>query len=105
MDKTGVVIVLRFICVELWTNYGRVGREILNYMLNKSGYSRLLLGSDRTKYIKLLRLANEEKYDQMVVQFAQLIVDQRYQVMMDNLVQIVIPPKRNNQLRLQDFLI
>jgi len=84
---------------------GRVGREILNHMLNKNGYPRLLLGPDRARYIKHLRLANQEKYSEMVTDFAQLLIEERYQTLIDNLIQIVIPPKTSNQLRLSDFSI
>jgi len=85
---------------------GRVGREIFNYMLNECSYPRLLfLGSDRAEYIKLLQLANDEQYGTMVQTFAQLIIQQRFQVLLDNLVQIVLPPKQHGQLRLYDFFI
>jgi len=85
---------------------GRVGREIFNYMLNRSGYPRLLfLGTERTQYIKMLKLGNEEKYKEMITAFANLITDQRLNILIENLKKIVIPPKKSGQLRLQDFLI
>jgi len=85
---------------------GRVGREILNYMLRKSGYPRLLfLGTERVNYIKMLKLANEENYKAMITNFALLIIEQRLQALKTNLEKIVIPSKKKGQLRIQDFLI
>ncbi|MCL2691797.1 MAG: Fic family protein [Candidatus Bathyarchaeota archaeon] len=85
---------------------GRVGREVLNYMLRKSGYPRLLfLGSERSNYIKMLKLGNEEKYKDMLTQFALLITNQRLDMLKANLEKIVIPPKKRGQLRIEDFTI
>jgi len=63
---------------------GRVGRELFNYMLNEKNYPKLLfLGSEREAYLKMLHLGNEEKYQGMVVKFAQLIITQRFYVMLN----------------------
>lgn len=83
---------------------GRVGREIFNYMLRKCGYPRLLfLGEERTNYIKSLKLGNDDKYAEMIKVFADLITKQRYQILMDKLKTVVVPPKRTTQLRLDSF--
>lgn len=85
---------------------GRVGREIFNYMLKKSGYPRLLfLGEDRDIYIRSLKAGNEGKYAEMIEVFADLINKQRYQILVENLKKVVKPPKKINQLRLDDFYI
>jgi Fic family protein len=85
---------------------GRVGREIFNYMLRRSGYPKLLfLGSERSNYIKMLKLGNEEKYKEMITKFALLIIEQRLKVLKANLEKIVIPPKKRGQLRIEDFTI
>jgi Fic family protein len=85
---------------------GRVGREIFNYMLNKSGYPKLLfLASERANYIKMLHLGNEEKYKEMTTEFASLLISQRLSILLENLKKVVIPLKKQGQLRLQDFLI
>jgi len=82
---------------------GRVGREIFNYLLSKNGYPRLLfLGSERAEYIQMLKLGDEGKYNEMVVDFAQLIISQRLSHLMNNLAKIVTPPK-TGQLRIHDF--
>lgn len=83
---------------------GRVGREIFNYMLSKLGYPRLLfLGEDRINYIKSLRSGNNEEYGKMINVFAQLIADQRFEVLKENLKKVIKPQKRTGQVRLTDF--
>ncbi|MDR1993817.1 MAG: Fic family protein [Nitrososphaerota archaeon] len=63
---------------------GRVGRELFNYMLNEKDYPRFLfLGSERENYLKMLRLGNEEDYQSMVIKFAQLIIAQKFYVLLD----------------------
>ena len=83
---------------------GRVGREIFNYMLRKCGYPKLLfLGEERTTYIKSLKLGNDEKYAKMIKVFADLITEQRYEILMDKLKTVVVPAQRTTQLRLDAF--
>jgi Fic family protein len=65
---------------------GRVGREILNYMLDWQKYPRLLfLGKDRAKYIDALRHGNAEKYPEMITTFADLILGQRMDILKNNI--------------------
>lgn len=83
---------------------GRVGREILNFMLRRCGYPRLLfLGEDRETYIRSLKLGNQEQYTQMIQVFYELIKKQRYTKLIENLQTIVTPPKDFQQLRLTKF--
>lgn len=83
---------------------GRVGREVFNFMLNKSGYPKLLfLGSAKPKYIKMLKLGNEEQYQEMVAGFVELMINQRLDVLMANLLKILVMPVRQGQSRLEDF--
>ena len=83
---------------------GRVGREIFNYMLKTSKYPKLLfLGSDRDHYINALKAGNDEKYKIMVNIFANILIVQRLQVLIKNLEQVVIPPKKRGQLTLSEF--
>jgi len=83
---------------------GRVGREIFNYLLNKEGYPKLLfLGEDRESYISALKLGNEGKYTEMVATFANLIMAQKSEIIRENLKKVVIPPKKEGQMRLTDF--
>lgn len=69
---------------------GRVGREILNYMLAKKNYPRLLFpGNDHISYIEALRSGNEEKYPEMVTTFANLIIGQKANVLRENIKNIL----------------
>jgi Fic family protein len=83
---------------------GRVGREIFNYMLTRIGYPKLLfLGSDRTTYIKSLKMGNDEKYADMIEVFSDLITKQRLDILKENLKKVVVPPKKTGQLRITDY--
>ena len=85
---------------------GRVGREIFNCMLTRLGYPRLLfLGSDRQRYIESLQHGNKDEYAKMIWIFADLIFQQRYHVLTENLEKVVIPAKKTGQQRLQDFFL
>lgn len=83
---------------------GRVGREIFNFMLKSSKYPKLLfLGGDRDAYIDALRLGNLEKYNEMVEIFTNIIIKQRFEILIQNLKQVVIPPKKRGQVTLSEF--
>jgi Fic family protein len=83
---------------------GRVGREVLNYMLTRVGYPRLLfLGKDRDTYLDSLKMGDHEDYAGMVKAFGDLVVKQRMNVLKENLKKVVHPPKRTGQLRITDF--
>jgi Fic family protein len=83
---------------------GRVGREIFNCMLSRIGYPRLLfLGSDRDLYINSLKMGNQENYASMIKIFSNLILNQRRNILIENLKKVVIPPKKTGQLRITDF--
>ncbi|WP_342304270.1 Fic family protein [Methanolobus sp. ZRKC5] len=83
---------------------GRVGREIFNYMLSREGYPKLLfLGNDRESYIVSLKYGNKEDWEPMVKLFTNLVLIQRYDILINNLKKVVIPPKRDGQMRLSDF--
>jgi Fic family protein len=83
---------------------GRVGREILNFMLVKEKYPKLLfLGKDREFYLDALRLGNENHYGEMIHAFATLFIKQMDKLVNDYMKKIVIPPKKEGQLRLNHF--
>jgi len=85
---------------------GRVGREILNYMLTRIGYPKLLfLGEDRDAYIKSLKLGDQGNYADMIQAFTGLIIKQRSIILKENLKEVVLPPKKNGQLRITDFYL
>ncbi|MCW4013723.1 MAG: Fic family protein, partial [Candidatus Bathyarchaeota archaeon] len=103
--EAAVLFHYRFEMIHPFTDgNGRVGREVFNYMLMRTKYPRLLfLGEDRDYYIKSLRYGNNEDFAGMVGVFVTLINKQRYQILMDNLKKVVVPPKKTGQLRLDDF--
>lgn len=85
---------------------GRVGREVFNYMLIREGYPRLLfLGSDRREYISALKFGNDDKYKEMILQFATIILFQRGEVLKDNLKNVIQSPKKAGQKRITDYPI
>jgi Fic family protein len=84
---------------------GRVGREVLNYMLVRSGYPRMLfLGKDRARYIGALRLGNEERCREMISVFIDIISEQRQGILDTNLRRVIENPKKPGQARLDDFV-
>lgn len=84
---------------------GRVGREIFNCMLLRAKFPKLLfLGRDRTKYIEALRKGNDEDYKKMIYEFLNIIIKQRKEVLKKNLEQVSIPPKKDAQMRMLDFM-
>ena len=67
---------------------GRVGREVLNYMLVQKGFPRfLVLGEDREKYIKALHFGNNAQFDSMILHFARLMSEQRLSVLLERFKQ------------------
>ncbi len=81
---------------------GRVGREVLNYMLTRSHYPRLLfLGKDRNRYIQALEYGDDGKYEQMISIFADIVKSQRLTVLRENLKNATMPKK--GQTILTDF--
>jgi len=84
---------------------GRVGREVLNYLLMREKFPRLLfLGRDRERYISSLRSGNAERYMDMVSSLAQLILDQRMSILIENLGKVIEPPIKKGQMRITDFI-
>jgi len=84
---------------------GRVGREVLNYMLMRSHYPRLLfLGKDRARYIGALQRGNVDDLSAMVNEFAQLIIEQRLRILEERLRQTAPGVKRVGQTRLEEFI-
>lgn len=84
---------------------GRVGREVFNYMLTRAHYPRLLfLGKDRGRYLECLKAGNAGNYVKMVSGFAQLIVNQRLEILKERLQVVSTPRKKTGQTRLSDFV-
>jgi Fic family protein len=84
---------------------GRVGREVLNFMLMKSDFPRLLfLGRDREKYLSALRDGNQSKFGSLALTFAELLVDQRQRILEERLLSVAVPRRKTGQLRLSDFV-
>ena len=81
---------------------GRVGRELLNFMLHKTGYPRFsVLKSTREAYLELLKLGDEEKNQDMIVHFAYLLIRQENLIMIGNVIHQILSmwsssEKKNN---------
>ena len=74
---------------------GRVGRELLNYMLLREKFPRLLfLGKDREKYIGALHFGNDGEEGEMVQVFVELIIQQRFEVLKERLRQLTRPLRK-----------
>ncbi len=57
---------------------GRVGREVLNHILTKARFPRLIVNKrDREKYLDALQYGNLECFDEMLSIFIDLFVDNR----------------------------
>ncbi|HJJ31097.1 MAG TPA: Fic family protein [Methanocorpusculum sp.] len=64
---------------------GRVGRELLNYLLIKTGYPRMLVpGNKRGKYLSALHCANNDDVISMMKIFAEIIIEQRISALEEN---------------------
>lgn len=69
---------------------GRVGREMLNFLLSKNRYPRLLFpGKSRHEYLLALKHGDDEHYKKMVSAFTDLIVDQYYTALQENLKKLL----------------
>ncbi|MCE5296537.1 MAG: Fic family protein [Euryarchaeota archaeon] len=83
---------------------GRTGREIFNYMLEKEGYPRLLFfGKDRDQYISALKSGDNGNFDDMVISFSQLMINQRKKIIEENIERVLNPSLKKGQTRLNDF--
>lgn len=57
---------------------GRVGREVLNHILTREGYPRIIITRlDREKYINALQKGNQEYYTRMLSDFIDILEDKR----------------------------
>lgn len=84
---------------------GRVGREIFNFILSKGKYQKMLfLGEARDKYIKSLKLGNEEWYSDMNEYFADIIISQLLEILRSRIKTAVEEPERGGQLTLQSYI-
>jgi fido (protein-threonine AMPylation protein) len=63
---------------------GRVGREVLNHMLTKSDYPRLIVTkSGRENYLEGFLRGNKEEFELMVSRFIDLLMDKRANLFQD----------------------
>jgi len=82
---------------------GRVGREILNYMLMRYDYPRLLFVKERAQYLKALAQGDDGDHGEMVLTMAGLMIEQRSDVAERNMRNLSEIAKRTGQTRLIDF--
>lgn len=80
--EEAVLFHYRFELIHPFTDgNGRVGREVLNYMLTETGFPRLIVSkSMREVYINALQQGNKEQYRQMVLAFIEVLEDKRARV-------------------------
>jgi len=84
---------------------GRVGREILNFMLMKAKYPRLLfLGKHRGEYIEALRHGNRDQFAKLVLVFVRLMLSQRQTILEERLRVVASHRRKTGQLTLGDFV-
>jgi cell filamentation protein, protein adenylyltransferase len=84
---------------------GRVGREILNFMLTRTKYPRLLfLGKNRPEYIRALKAGNRDDLGRLVGEFANLTLGQRLERLEERLRAVAGRPRRTGQLTLADYV-
>ncbi|NPV61122.1 MAG: hypothetical protein HPY61_00550 [Methanotrichaceae archaeon] len=58
----------------------------------------------REKYLQALKFGDEEKYADMVSVFAEIIREQRYEILQERLLKAVQAIKKTGQIRLTDFI-
>ena len=77
--EEAVLFHYRFEMIHPFTDgNGRVGREILNYMLTRAKYPRLIITkADREDYITALQYGNQGLFELMVSTFVVLLQDER----------------------------
>ncbi len=86
---------------------GRVGRELLNYLLVSAEYPRLLILKERrSEYIGALKAGNNDDFATMVETFAKMIISQRKDAMENNMrnIPVLFRDKMNNDPKPQQKL-
>ena len=88
---------------------GRVGRELLNYLLVKAGYPRISVpGKKREKYLSALHCGNNDDFSAMMKSFAEIIIEQGIPALEENFrqqleIRISGSYKNNTQHNLSEF--
>ena len=77
--EEAVLFHLRFEVIHPFTDgNGRVGREVLNHMLTRAGYPRLIVTRvGREKYLEALKQGNDGRVEVLVSMFVDLLIDER----------------------------
>ena len=102
--EAAVLFHYRFEMIHPFTDgNGRVGREILNFMLSRAEYPRMLfLGEERETYIDALRAGNKDDLPTLVGAFADIVLRQRSSLR-EQLETLAKKGRPTGQLRLIDF--
>lgn len=82
---------------------GRVGREVLNYMLMSEKFPRLLFVKERAAYMEALAAGDNGDLGGMVLKIMGIVIEQRGKVARKNLENLSQLAKKDGQTRLLDF--
>jgi fido (protein-threonine AMPylation protein) len=82
---------------------GRVGREVLNYMLMAEKYPRLQFVKERPAYMEALADGDNGDLGGMVLKMVGIVIEQRQHVARRNIENLSQLAKKDGQTRLLDF--
>jgi Fic family protein len=84
---------------------GRVGHEILKFMLSKNKYPKLMVPfKTRMEYLNAMKSGDKKLYKQMVTGFTDVIINQYENSLKDKLKTIITTPEKTGQLGITDWI-
>ncbi|MGC9445133.1 MAG: Fic family protein [Candidatus Methanospirareceae archaeon] len=80
--ELGIRLHTKFVTIHPFTNgNGRIGRALLNFVLQKNGYPTLILDlGDRERYLDAVAEGNDEKYDPIITFMYDMYLSQHRQI-------------------------
>ena len=81
--ELGILLHTKFVTIHPFINgNGRVGRTLLNFVLERNGYPTLILGSeDREGYLNAVREGNDENYEPIITLLYEIYFSQHGRIM------------------------